>query len=313
MAIVTCAISGIKFQVSYFSTNDSNTYIPHTEGYYHPIFAAPHKTLYSLYSKHTKNMLTTTESYLLYLAFLHSSDKVIWDSPASCDPKSNITIKIIENSFSQLLNAIEQTATIINPRFKQPKFRVTRDNSDLRNLPLWIEAWLDNISDFKEGIATELEYKKLIKVENRLTKLILSGESPEKYASVVSDWAAKAADFPNHSKEKYKHIINSCFSTNKMFNTPLAELREVKEFCESNIEAGSIHFHTLMKVLNEGIYRHTNYLGGSSLALGYTLLDLNTSEGRQIKEAELKTAAELAKIVEKAPETPPNELDYPDS
>ena len=48
--------------------------------------------------------------------------------------------------------------------------------------------------------------------------------------------------------------------------------KEIKDFCECNIEAGSIHFHTLLAVIGEGISRHIDYLGGSTLALGYTLL-----------------------------------------
>ena len=39
----------------------------------------------------------------------------------------------------------------------------------------------------------------------------------------------------------------------KMFNTPLVLLKEIKDYCECNIEAGSIHFHTLIQVLQEGI------------------------------------------------------------
>ena len=93
-----------------------------------------------------------------------------------------------------------------------------------------------------------------------------------------------------------------------MFNTPLALLAEIKDYCECNIEAGSIHFHTLSKVLKEGMARHLDYLGGSSLALGYTLLP-----PEQATIEQTTTAAAMAKILATAPDKEPLREDYPTS
>jgi hypothetical protein len=176
----------------------------------------------------------------------------------------------------------------------------------------WIEAWQENIDDFKHGRADLRQIQDLQEVENKLSKLILSGEPPERYSTTIAAWASQAAEFPPASDELYQRTIRSCFNITKMFNTPLSLLKEIKEYCECNIEAGSIHFHTLSAVLKEGIKRNTDYLGGSSLALGYTLLPAEdlTPESRA---AELKNQAEVAALAAKAPESKPVRADYASS
>lgn len=303
MARITCAISGIRFNCSYLE----GITIPHTEGYFHPIFALPYTQLHHLYSKHCKGELTSNDSYLLFMAFIHSSGKVEWVHPSTCNPNDANTKKLIENNLAQLIQVLEHTGIIRHPSFKQPSFRVTYENADLRQISNWIKEWADNIEVFRSGKADMRQQEDLQKVENRLSYLILSGEKPERFSHVIASWANQAAEFPEDKAELYMKTIRSCFNINKMFNTPLSLLKEIKEYCESNIEVGSIHFHTLSHVIKEGISRHVDYLGGSSLALGYTLLPSLSEKG---KEAELKNAAEIATLASKAPATAPQEKDY---
>ena len=233
MANITCAISGVKFEVSFL---DSLT-IPHTIGYYHPIFAAPQKALYSLYSAHCKGRLSKTDSYLLFLSFLHSSGLIIWDTPAILNPNNNSTSILVENNISQLINALEKTNVITSSSFEQPFFRVTHDNSNLAEIHLWIEALEDNISEFYNYRADVREKESLRKVQADLSYLILSGEPPESFAKVIADWADKASTFPVDKRELYIKTISLCFDSAKMFSTPLLLLKEIKAHCENNIEA----------------------------------------------------------------------------
>lgn len=304
MARVTCAISGIRFNCSYFE----HLNIPHTEGFVHPIFATSHKQLHYLYSAHCRGELTSNDSYLLFMAFLHSSGKVTWKYPSSCNPNELRTKQLIENNIAQLVAVLEKTAIIRHPSFIQPSFNVTHENCNLDQIKNWIKAWEYNIRDFYTGRISDRTRQELVKVENRLSKLILSGEDPKTFSHVIANWADKTADFPPEQADKWKDVISSCFSINKMFNTPLPLLKEIKDYCECNIEVGSIHFHTLSHVLKEGISRHIDYLGGSSLALGYTLL--STSSVNTIAKAELKNSAELATLAAKAPSTEPVETNY---
>lgn len=305
MARITCAISGIRFQCSYLE----DTSIPHTEGYFHPIFAVPYKQLHRLYTRHCRGELSSNDSYLLFIAFLHSSGKVYWKYPASCNPNDARTKKLIENNIGQLIAVLEKSALIQHPSFIQPSFKVSYEVSSLEQIPNWIGAWEDNILRFQAGAATIREQHDLMAVENRLSALIHSGEPPERYSAVIASWASKAGSFPLDRDEEWQRTIRSCFSITKMFSTPLPLLKEIKDYCETNIVAGSIHFHTLCNVLREGIARHHDYLGGSSLAIGYTLLPTSTAA----REAEKKNEAELLVIASNAPASMPEAADYASS
>lgn len=272
MANVTCAISGLRFEVPYLDSLNLN----HTYGFIHPIFALSacdtRDALYTLYSRHCKGLLPKKDSYLLFLAILHSTEHIQWSCPASMNPTEPSSIRFIENNIAQLVRVIEKTECIRHPSFNQPSFRIHTDSCSLSLLPNWIRAWSDNIDDFYSVRSTIKEREDLQKIENKLTCLIKSGESPEKFSEIVANWAEAAADFPKHKAALWKKTIRSCFNIKKMFATPLPLLKEIKVYCEENIGVGSIHFHTLSHVLKEGIFRHTDYLGGSSLAIGYTLL-----------------------------------------
>lgn len=304
MAKATCAISGIKFEVAMLRDLD----IPHTAGYYHPIFRATHKQLYELYYKHTRGKLIPTDSYMLFLAFLESSGQVRWDHPVTLGATEPATNRIVENNMRQLIAVLEKSAMINSSAFSQPSFVVSYDNSRLSQIANWIEAWEDNITEYKEDRADNIQLQALAKVEHRLSYLILSGESAHTFAHVIADWANRAAGFPEESKEVYIAAIKNCFNSTKMFNTPLVLLKEIKDYCECNIAAGSIHFHTLIQVLKEGIHRHLDYLG-SDTARGYLLLP--TLEAKEnATAAAAKNTEQLEAIIATAPTTAPVAIDY---
>ena len=308
MATITCAISSISFKVDYLSTLS----IPHTAGYFHPIFAASHSQLQDLYSKHCTRKLTPTDSYLLFLAFLHSTGQVEWDSPATLDPNSQETKILIENNISQLLSVIAMSDAITLPSFSQPSFRVTIHNSSLPQIKTWVSAWRANINSFHTFKATSKDKDTLQKVENELTFLIRSDRTTKEYAHIVAEWACLAGEFPVDKKEEWKRIIRSCFNVKKMFATPISLLKEIKEYCEQNIEVGSIHFHTLYKVLNEGISSNINYLGFEVLPN-----DLEGEEGEgeegESNVAIIKAEKELQRVLDIAPNKEPLAGDYKDS
>ena len=308
MARVTCAISGIHFDVSYLET----THIPHSVGYYHPVFTIPITKLYQLYYQHTRNNLSPTDSYLLFCAFLHNTKQVDWQHPASLNPHEARTKKLIQNNLAQLIKVTEKTSIIQHPSFTQPSFVVSYDNCQLDQIGNWIIAWEENLILFNTKLADQYTRKSLQEIENRLSAMVDTGVPLDKLAGIVADWASQAAEFPHDKDDLYKKVIRSCFNSTKMFNTPLATIKEVKEFCECNIQAGSVHFHTLCEILKEGIHRHVDYLGGSPLALGYTLLPVSGTPSSRA-ELEVKNQAELLAIAAGAPLEPPVVSEYPDS
>lgn len=300
MAILNCAISGISISIQGL---DSIT-IPTSAGYYHPIFAASHSQLYALYSDHCKGKLTYTDSYLLFLAFMHSSDQVIWKHPVTLVAVSPATAQLVENNIAQLLSVLQQSAVIVHPSFIQPNFVVSYENSDLSQITSWIEAWKSNIEYFKSGLASMKEQEELQALENKLEEHILSGSPAKTYSTAIANWACRAADFPPAKAEAYKAIIRTCYSPLKMFNTELAAIKEVEEFCHCNIEPGSIHFHELCKILEAGRSNHIDYLGD------FTLLPTITDDSEL---PAIVTKNIIDKLTDNAPTSKPVESDYPSS
>lgn len=299
MARVICGISNIPFKVSHIPMTLYN------REYEHPIFHLPQKKLLGLYSVYTKGSLTDIDSYLLFLALLKSTDSVKFIVPAEI---TRDTPRLIANNISNLVNVIWSTNAIMHPGFKQPKFYIRKDTANLANINMWIHAWKQNIAEFKLGIDRSTEIEKLKVVENKLAKLIFTPEAGEtRLAAAAADWADKAAGFPTAKRDKWKLIIRKCYNLESMFSTPKADLLEIQRFCEENIEAGSIQYHTLMKTIRTGIANHNDFLGLTNFStsktsdLGYTLLPNNTD----------KEEAALLSIVANAPKENPKPEDYP--
>lgn len=306
----TCAISGIVFKTD-FSPDIPNIHIPHTTGYYHPIFTLDYLQLHTLYSEHTKNKLDPTSSYLLFLAFLNSTSKIRWNAPIRANPEAPETKSFLENNFHKLLSVIAKTDSIQRVSFSQPEFSITKNNNTLQSIPAFLLAWQDNIDDFLSLSALARDRANIIEAENKLSKLILSGEPTSNYTHVIADWADIAGEFPPESKELWKKTIRACFNKNKMFNTSLTLLKEIKTYCEINIEVGSIHFHSLMQALNEGITNNINYLGGVTANTAANMLpDMITSKEISKENSISKDAEALEAIKAKAPDKPPVRSDY---
>jgi len=299
MARITCPISGIKFKCEHVPMSIASN------DYAHPIFYLPQRKLLGLYTTYTKGNLTDTDSYLLFLALLHSTGNVSFSVPAT---QTNQTQFIIAANIAQLVRVMWQTDSIVHPSFRQPSYVVREDTADLSNIKLWIGAWSKNIIDFKQGLDRLSDLEKLTKIEKKLTKLIFTPEAGNiKLAAAAADWADKAAVFPKHKRETWKGIIRKCYNLSAMFSTPKKELMELKSYCEENLEVGSVHFHTLMNILKTGIANHNDFLGLGALEgttkakdCGYTLLETDNT----------KNEAALLDIISNAPIEAPIESNY---
>lgn len=304
MAKVTCAISGIDFT----TTGMDFLTIPHTSGFIHPVFTLESKQLHKLYIRHCRGLIQPSDSYLLFMALLHSSNSIQWDYPSSLTPNSLQTSVVIENNICQLVEVLDQSRRILHPHFKQPTFRVTYGNCALSQIPNWIKAWRKNITSFGEAQLDEKEYESLKRLTNKLTYLI-NDSSVEMYemANTIAHWANRAAEFPKDKAMLYQTTIANSFNRAKMFNTPIALLKEVKEYCQSNIDVGSIHFHSLTRTLDAGIKNHIDYLGGDSQSVGYTLLPSISAVDREVIQ---KNESEISVLIATAPESEPLATEY---
>lgn len=301
---ITCKISGVTYTLPHFCHNPNISV-----GAIHPIFNLPKITLHSLYASYTKGDLCTVESYLLFLALLKHTRSIEFTCPAQYHMDEINTAALIAGNITQLVSVIERSAKILHPAFKQPSFKLAPYNADLSTVPNWIAAWQENITHWHTYNATQKEIESLQVVENALSSLISLGSTPQQYAVTLAEWADKAAEFPAHKEELWKRTIRSCYNKEKMFNTPLAVLKEIMDYIYENIQSDATHFHTLISTVRTGIENHIDYLGGCSMITDYILLPSISSP---MYQADIANMEAVANIAANAPKNAPLREDYPD-
>lgn len=301
MARIICGTTGVPFKCDHVPMT-----LAHRE-LSHPIFYLPQKKLLGLYTTYTKGHLSDIDAYLLFVALLASTDNVVFAVPTEV---TESTTQIIASNIGQLVAVIWESNAIIHPSFKQPRFYIRPDTANLDNIKIWILAWRKNIEDFKLGIDNRSYTKRLKEVEERLSRLIFSPSSTTdtQLCNAVANWACLAAGFPVAKMDDWKLIIRKCYNMQAMFSTPKRNLIELKEYCEENLEAGSIHYFNLMKILRAGIANHNDFLGLGSLdsnntSYGYTLLD--EPEDTAIGDKS------MLDIIASAPKEEPIQANYP--
>jgi hypothetical protein len=304
---ILCSLSGIEFNAEHFPGTFYSREISH------PIFYLPQKRLLSYTGKWASGELTRTDSYLLFLALLNSSEQVEFRSPVF---RNEQTDSLVALNMESLVRTVIKINAVRNPSVTFPRFAITHETRFLSNVHHWIEAWKDAYTDFENGTRRDYETRKLIHREAALQRMI---KNPHKdireYAAQLAEWAAVAGEFPtfpiqspwNSLKiscaEYWKAIIIRAAKNEFLHSVSGNDLQELLEHCEDKIPVGSIYSHALFKLLRHAKERLTNYLGFGDVDLRstYTLLDESTT----IEAANIKA------MVDSAPLTPPRPEEYP--
>lgn len=309
---ILCGISGIDFTVEHFPGHLT------ARETYHPVFNIPQKKLISHVGKWASGELTDTDSYLLFLAILHSTELVQFRVPAT---KTPFTASIIANNMEHLVKAVSKMNAVMNPSVVFPQYVITPETKNLSNVRYWIQNWQDAWQEFQDGYRSAHESQKLIKREQALERLI---KSPHKtisqYSSQVADWAAVAGSFPTFLitspftqlqipvSEYWSQIIGRCANETTLFSIPRNDLEELIEHCEENIPVGTIQAELLFRILRHARERQKNFLGLGDLDIGkytgknYQLLDSSDSNVE---------AANLSAAIQAAPDHEPKLEEYP--
>lgn len=302
MARITCSKSGVIFSCEHMPIALA------APSYVHPLFHVPQKKLIALAGNWAAGKLSPTESYLLYLALLDSTDLIQWRTHATYH---NSMDAIVANNMETLLHIIAKINIIQHPNFALPSFAIGRDTADLSNSHHWIQAWITNYNDWYESY---LDSRKQEEIKDRLShreealqRLIKSSTPVDAYASTLAEWASTAGSFPtydtNHPVTKqpvplcdyWKQIIKTIANDDKLWRFPRADIVELIDHCEDNIQHGNIYAHTLMKYLRNGLRKYDDYLGFGDIsvsATSFTVMPANASVHEINRAALLSTAPE---------------------
>lgn len=265
MAKITCIKSGVIF---------SCEHMPVQSQCEHPLFSISQKRLIALAGSWSAGKLSSTESYLLYLALLDSTELIQWRNAASYHAGMD---QIVANNMEHLLHIIAKINLIKHPSFTLPSFAIGPDTHNLSNSFHWIKTWISNYREWYESYldsraADELRTRIQTREES-LQRLIKSSTHPDAYASTLADWAATAGAFPTSTtphpiskqpisiSDYWKQIIRTIANEDKLWRFPRADIVELIEHCEDNIVHGTIYSHKLMAYLRSGLRKYDDYLG----------------------------------------------------
>lgn len=304
---ILCSHSSVEFEVSHFpGTFYSRELI-------HPIFYLDQKRLLSYTRKWAGGELTATDSYLLFLALLNSSDQIDFRVPVF---RNEHTDRIIALNMEPLVRTVIKLNAVRNPAVTFPRFVITPETRFLQNVHHWIECWQDAYQDFLDGYKSAHESRKIIIRESALQRMI---KNPHKsiadYATQLADWAETVGEFPQFLIESpwnklkitcgtyWKAIIIRAAKEEYLHSVSPSDLQELLDHCEDKIPVGTIYSHELFKLLRKAQERQKNFLGFGDLDVRstYSLLD-DTSNAE---------SANLKAMIDSAPEEEPKPEQYP--
>lgn len=296
MAKAICAKSGIEFTIQYFPYSFDEGEL------HHPVFDLSYEQLTSpkLLNKWVNRELTEIDTKLYFLALLHSSNLIAWNTYA------RPTIAVCELNMEPLLDILGWMHTIKHPRLSMPHMAITADTATLDNVRNWIAAWNSAKQDFESGYKDLSRNQLMLRKEDTLQKLIRDKQKElHDFAGILADWAVLSADFPTFSttvngvtlpiSEYWKQILVTCSKTpTHIWRLNIDDMRELLQHLEEHLEHGSIYAHATMKLIRDGIATHDNYLGFSI-----------------VNYAEDVERANIQILVDNAPATLPRIQDYP--
>jgi hypothetical protein len=305
---ILCAISGIEFQVEHFPGYLTSREVSH------PIFYLPQKKLLSYLGKWAGQELTPTDSYLLFLAILNSSELVEFRVPVSRSPETDA---IIAQNMEALAKVVSRLNAVTNPSVIFPRYAIGPETKYLGNIKHWIENWNQSWQDFQDGFSREYENRKLITRETALERLIKNPHLPiSAYSSKIAEWAAVAGNFPTYNtispftgmritmSDYWKDIIAKCSREESIFSVPQIDIQDLLDHCEGNIAIGSIYSNALFKVLRNAISRQRNFLGLGDM-------DLTRGKFQILTSSDTTETANIKAMIDSAPETEPRLEQYP--
>jgi hypothetical protein len=309
MATLTCAYSGITFKCDHFPMQLNNREAAH------PVFLLPQHKLLSYAGKWSAGELTTTDSYLLFLALMNSTTLIEWRTHAVY--RNALTDTIVANNMEAMLRIIGKINIIHHPKFVLPSFVITRDTCTLENAQHWIEAWHSVFMEFMRGYKEQTEQERIKRREYALERMIKSTQltNATKYAKVLAEWSELAGHFPNFVmmhplnknpttiNEYWKEIIIACIREEKIFQYPTADVDELILHCEENIPHGSISAASLMDLLRAGKKSQSSYLCLNDFDI------LAYKSGTLKSEDVVETTNKIA-LIQSAPAFEPKRTDY---
>lgn len=319
---VKCAYSGITFTCEHFPASVSSKELVH------PVFYLKPAKLLSLSTMWAEGKLTTTDSYLLFLALLDSTGLVQFRTSVL---RSDKTSQILALNMEQLVSLCTKILHVPaeNKSKILPSFAISSGSDTLDNVGAWLGTWQSALDEYVAGYKGAGARNKLIATESLLHKYIKdSSLHPSKYSNLLANWAEIAGNFPSGETllpggQKiplnlyWKNLITKAALDDSIFTVSQKDLEELIGHCEENIPHGSIYAHSLMKVLRDALAAQVDFFRGGATA--FKVLSSPSAASSSTSSSSVATSSggsedvgslNVARIIESAPAREPARGEY---
>lgn len=230
--LVYCKYSGVEFQVPNFPKMK-------IQGI-HPLFYASTNHLLSRTTDWAAGRLIEQERRIMFLALLHSTDLV--EFRVTAQPGDNI----VQLNMESLIRFVGWQNAVSNPAIAFPRFVISHDTRTLDNFKHWMQAWFDAKKDFEDGYKSYAQGTKLRNREVALERLIKNAQKETTdYSKLLAMWAMDAANVPQNLKNYWTELFQ--LKGLQIYQAKYADLDELVEHMEENLEHGSIYASSTLK------------------------------------------------------------------
>jgi hypothetical protein len=238
----TCAYSGLSFSCEHFPASVSSSELVH------PIFYLKSAKLLGFIGDWADGSLNETDSYLLFLALLSSTEQVEWRVPVHRTDKTN---QLVANNMEKLASLCTTFLQVTNKKEVLPSFSISPDSRDLNNIRDWLLVWEQALVDYKTGYRSTNQLQKQRDAESYLERVIKdSSREIKSYSRLLANWADLAGNFPRFltltpSGNKiplniyWRELITKACLEDSIFTISQKDLDELIEHCEQEIPHGT--------------------------------------------------------------------------
>lgn len=223
--IVTCSLTGLEFRTQYLGK--VKVYQQH------PVFSLPLPNLLAQAENWITGKLSDTETKLLFLALLKSTDLVTFSSREGDKANYiNPSIKTINSNMERLLSTctwIENYSAAVT----FPRFIVTKNNHSLDNISIILDAWANAKNLARENYSEKTTREILDKKAEALDKLLRKVyDKPKTYPRILGTWALDVANCPTYLRDSWLDMF--CRKGTALWNTDKEDYELLLDYFETN-------------------------------------------------------------------------------
>lgn len=221
----------------------------------HPIFSIKPRILWRLADNFYKEPTTMDERRLLFLAVAHSTGLMRFTMPAT---PSDTTILACWDHLKHIAGWIEQLQA---PGVHFPSYVVRSETRALGNFKEWLKA-LDAVRNaFYEGQAKQEHKARMISLESKLERLILSQivQKQKGINSTMATWALEVSEAPLAYRAAWTKILLT--PRERIYTISATDIKALITHLEENLPHGSLSASAVMRRVRELLEQQANGLG----------------------------------------------------